>query len=1108
MNKKLNAKIISTGMVMTTLVTGVAQAQETAQGNTNIEKSEKTAQPKSRKEIKTSSTTYSQLADFLLQSAKSYNSNIDKKKIMSGYENKENQKVNRLDGLIMISRAFGTLSAPKGQNERVAEKNVSFTDIPASAKSDIDNLINGGVMVNTKDKKLHGSDVMTVGEVDTMVRRIWAFKGSNPKDDFYNFVNKKALEESKLPSDETVSGGYVDIENENTKKINDIIKKIVEGNHKKGSEEQKIKDFYLNILDMKSRNELGNKPIKKYLDAIDKAKNVKELSDIQKKSLEEIGTGGSVGLFLMKDNVDEAKYALYIGTMADTHLFSSYSNDETIENSKTFFKKLLILSGESEAQASKHVDEYINFVKKVSGGEEGVDKRMTLKEIEEKMPNLELSKTLTAAGYTNLPKEIKVMNPKDLELFNKAYTNNNLEALKTLFKIKLSEENAQFLDQKYLNVWTDNANPGADASQSKITKKDAAALTSEKFSSYIGKLFVEKYFPEKSKKDVEDMVKSFVELYKERIKKLDWMSETTKKEAIKKLDKMTFVVGYPDKWESDAENVDIKSKEDGGNHFDNITAFKLARLKKDAENTGKVIPKDRFGLATFTVNAVYGMYDNAMTFPAGILQAPLYDPNASREENLGAIGAVIGHEISHAFDNNGAKYDSSGKEHDWWTKDDYREFQERCNDVVNFYDGWEIAPGVKANGKISLGENIADIGGVGAALGILSKMENPNYDKFFKSYAESYIRLYTREYAKNSTGDEHSPNTLRVNRVLSNFEEFYKTYNITKNDGMYVAPEDRVNLWDNLDTNVKSKKMTGDDRFETAVKVSKEGWKTSNTVILVNGTDKHLVDGLSATPLANTKNAPMLLSNGSNVDKSTMDEIKRLKASNIIVVGGEASISNSVVNQLKGVNKSMNVKRIGGKSRYETSLNIAKEMSGNNNIDTIYVSAGDGEADALSISSVAGKNNSPIILTQKDGLDKDAYDYIKSKKVKTSYFIGGETKISQKAIEQINNITSNDVSKNRIAGNDRQETNARVIERFYKDNSINGVILAKENNLIDALSVGPFASKENMPVVIATNSLNKEQENILDKKSSEKVYQVGGGIKLSVLNKLRLLLNK
>ncbi|MCJ0405176.1 cell wall-binding protein Cwp10 [Clostridioides difficile] len=309
-------------------------------------------------------------------------------------------------------------------------------------------------------------------------------------------------------------------------------------------------------------------------------------------------------------------------------------------------------------------------------------------------------------------------------------------------------------------------------------------------------------------------------------------------------------------------------------------------------------------------------------------------------------------------------------------------------------------------------------------------------------------------------------------------------------------------------SNVTVKKLKGADRFETAIKISQSGWTKSDTVVIVNGEDKSMVDGLTATPLASVKNSPILLSSNEKLPQKTVEELKRLNPSKVIVIGGNNSMPNSVVEAIKAVNSKISVQRIGGDTRYQTSINIAKEIDKTNNVSKLYIGAGNGEADSLSIASLAGKEKTPIVLTQKDGVDSEAEQFIKSNKVSNIYFIGGVEKISNKAIEQVGKIANRDISKNRVAGQTRQETNAKVIDKFYSQSKLDGVVVANQDKLIDALAVGPLAAKNNSPVILATNTLDKSQESSLKGKNSSKLFEVGGGIASSVVDKIKSLIEK
>lgn len=306
--------------------------------------------------------------------------------------------------------------------------------------------------------------------------------------------------------------------------------------------------------------------------------------------------------------------------------------------------------------------------------------------------------------------------------------------------------------------------------------------------------------------------------------------------------------------------------------------------------------------------------------------------------------------------------------------------------------------------------------------------------------------------------------------------------------------------------NVQLFSMSGADRYETSTKISKTGWTSgAKNVVIVNGNEKNIVDGLSATPFASIKNAPVLLSNNGKLPSSTISELKRLNPTNVYVIGGTTSMPESVVKSIKN-NTNATVSRIGGKTRYETSLAIAKQIDKIADVNKVYISSGTGEVDALSIASVAGRNKAPILLTNVNKVDTNTYNFIKSENVKNAYFIGGEKKISNSVIKQIDKVVSADVSKNRVAGQNRKDTNAEVIEKFYTSSKLNGVVVAKDDVIVDALTVGSFAAKNDMPVVIAKNSLSSAQKSALTGKKTEKVYQSGGGVKASVIDNLKELL--
>ncbi|MFL8673601.1 cell wall-binding repeat-containing protein [Clostridioides sp. GD02404] len=383
---------------------------------------------------------------------------------------------------------------------------------------------------------------------------------------------------------------------------------------------------------------------------------------------------------------------------------------------------------------------------------------------------------------------------------------------------------------------------------------------------------------------------------------------------------------------------------------------------------------------------------------------------------------------------------------------------------------------------------------------LITKLElSQKRTKLRKAIANKYVEIKTPKSLKSIVESELSK--LDANSTTSGGSN-----NTDNSSGGTSGGNSGGGSSSNSASNVTVKKLKGSDRFETAVKISQSGWEKSDTVIIVNGEDKSMVDGLTATPLASVKNSPILLSSNDKLPQRTVEEIKRLNPSKVIVIGGNNSMPNAVIESIKAINSKISVQRIGGGTRYQTSINIAKEIDKTNNVNKLYIGAGNGEADSLSIASLAGKEKTPIVLTQKDGVDNETEQFIKSNKVSNIYFIGGVEKISNKAIEQVGKIVDKDISKNRVAGQSRQETNAKVIDKFYSQSKLDGVVVANQDKLIDALAVGPLAAKNNSPVVLATNMLDKSQEISLKNKNSSKLFEIGGGIASSVVDKIKSLI--
>lgn len=753
--------------------------------------------------------TRGEVADMLLTAADDYNPLVQKSDIIKGYGDgndlHEDWNVNRAEALVMLKRAFGDLPEPTGHNARVALKAGNFTDIPEWAQSELEDVFNAGIAAGTAEGIFSPYDDVTKEQMNLFIQRVYALYGTNLKDDFYAAVNKDALNTLEIKPGRMLAGTIFDLQDESTVQVNDIITEITKGTYAHGTKEQKIADFYNNILDKESRDKIGAAPIRPYLELIDTANNTQDLIRVQSELMDKLCIAPFMAFSLTIDFKDSTKYIPVFGAYTPYMPQQEFYLSGTDEQKAIYFKYLktmMNLSGEDVTD--EQLEAFLSFEKSIAEkmlkteDKNNVDKfynTYTLDEIQEMFPTVDMNEVLKSSGLKKEDK-ILIMDVGQTEEFAKQFTDENIDTLKLAAKLTVlfgysGTLNHEFVDagntfnQEYLGI------SGAYTDEERST-----IILESVMPDYIGEIYAEKYFTEEAKQDVLRMINDIISVYKERIDNLDWMSDTTKDRAKKKLDLMGIKIGYPDKWETYLDDVDIKSFKDGGSYFDNMLEIAKAQRTELSKYQGKPVDKTEWKMYPFTVNACYSATDNDITFPAAILQPPMYDVNASYEENLGGIGYIIAHEITHAFDNNGAKFDEKGNAANWWTDEDYASFEKLCERMKYFYEGQEAVPGVPMDGSLTLSENVADQGAVQCITDIVSKLENPNYKALYTSMARAWSSTRTREYAQYAADiDTHSDEKLRVNRVLVNIDEFYKTFDIKEGDGMYVAPEDRVKIW-------------------------------------------------------------------------------------------------------------------------------------------------------------------------------------------------------------------------------------------------------------------------------------------------------------------------
>ncbi|NFG41357.1 M13 family metallopeptidase [Clostridium botulinum] len=628
------------------------------------------------------------------------------------------------------------------------------------------------------------------------------------QDNFYETVNKEWLEKSMLKQDEEAKSTFTETKdkvNNDTKRIfNDLL--IHENKYLSNTDEKKIINLYNNSINISERNNQGAEPIKKYTKKIKEAKNINELTKLLGDPTINIFSN-LINFSVGSDIYDEKNNALYISSTrlvlgdSDQYRNETDKTKNNKENMEKYLVNILMLSGYSREEANKKVSNLFYFENQLASSIIGVNefadyynnqennyKTYKISDINELSNNLDLSYIIKNLGYENVDKVI-LFEPKWLDKLNEIYNEENLQVIKDYTEVCMISAASKYLSENFRNEYLALQKSLYDIDNISL-EDETKELVKKNFNSALSKLYVGEVFSEEIKSDVKNITEEIINTYSNRIKNLEWMSASTKDNAIKKLNNIKVNIGYPEEW-TDYSNLEIKSYKEGGSFLENIINLEKFSYKKPVnakESFNKISPED--------VNAYYDAESNEITIPAAILQKPFYDINESKEKNLGGLGVIIGHEITHAFDNNGSKFDENGKIKNWWTDEDYKKYEDKIKRIEEVYGNIEALPGIKVNGEITLGENIADIGSMTCMLDILDNIPNANYDEFFRNFATVWRDITTEEYKVLLLKiDSHSPSDIRVNTVLQQFEKFYEIYNVTENDDMYIKVKDRLSIW-------------------------------------------------------------------------------------------------------------------------------------------------------------------------------------------------------------------------------------------------------------------------------------------------------------------------
>ena len=646
----------------------------------------------------------------------------------------------------------------------------------------------------------------------------WAYKTFVPQEtpidknatvasNFYQAVNKDWLLKAKIPADSPSIDNFYTLGEDIKGKLKKDIKNLGEG--KETSDITGMSEFitfYKAASDYKQREKDGLEPLKPYLKEIEDIKDVNDLAS-KSASLTDKGIplpfGYDVGTNAENTSQKQIQLSPPSILLPDVSIYKDEaSKKQYLTPIETATQKALEMLGYSEKNSKRIVKEALEFdeiIAKYSLSNEEMSESKNLvhpktaEEINAYSGSFKLYDVIKGIMGRDL-ETINVPNTKYFENYSKIVNQDNFSKIKSWILVQEAMAASNSLTEDYrLNFAS--ISMAIMGTQKPLSKEDTVyEMSVNLFSDVMSVYYGRKYFGEEAKTDVTGMIDKIKNVYRGRLQQNDWLTEDTRNKAIEKLDKMKVFVGYQ-------EDVDPGTKE---LHLDPNKSF--FELSEDIAQFGKrytidhfddPIDKNKWSGSAFDINAYYNPESNSINFPAGILQAPFYDKNQSVEKNYGGIGVVIRHEITHAFDSNGADYDENGDMHNWWTKADTKAFDKRIKAFEDQWNGLEIY-GTKVNGKLTVTENVADAGGLSSTLQVLkTDVTKPNLKDYFENYANIWKQKASLQYNKYTmVQDVHAPNELRVNQQLKNLPEFYEAYpQIKEGDAMYLAPSKRISLW-------------------------------------------------------------------------------------------------------------------------------------------------------------------------------------------------------------------------------------------------------------------------------------------------------------------------
>ncbi|MBL0358451.1 MAG: M13 family metallopeptidase [Chitinophagaceae bacterium] len=637
---------------------------------------------------------------------------------------------------------------------------------------------------------------------------------ARPQDNFFQYANGQWMKNTTIPSDQSGWGSFYTLYDENQKHLKEILETAAATGAAKGNPEQKLGDYYTSGMDTLSIEKLGAKPLKPVLDKIEAIKDYKELMAY---IAEANVAGDDDGLISAYVGADEKNSSVNILSLYQTGLSLPEKDYYTKNDSATqaarnallkYASTLFSLAGADAATAGKNAHALLALETELAKSNRSpVEQRdpqknynkVSIIDLDKQSPNINWPQIFNKMNVKL--DSVKVGQPEYYVALSKLLPVQPIDVWKIKVKFEYIANHASLLSKPFIDAGfeynkTFNGKKTDDQRWKKIVGRVNGGL-----GELLGQLYVKKYFTEAAKHRMDELVNNLQKAFEERIKKLDWMSDSTKKRALVKLNTFLKKIGYPSKWKNFDDVVIDKT-----DFFANAKSVQRHQQKEQIGKIGKPVDRTEWLMSPPTVNAYYNPTNNEIVFPAGILQFPFFDVNADDAVNYGAIGMVIGHEMTHGFDDQGSQYDEKGNMQNWWGSADAEKFKSKTGGVVKQYNAFTVLDSLHVNGELTLGENLADIGGLAIAYDAFKmtrqgqgneKIDGLTPDqRFFLGYAQVW-RLKDRDESMRVriTTDPHSPEMYRVNGPAMNFDPFYKAFDVKEGDKMYLKPEDRAKIW-------------------------------------------------------------------------------------------------------------------------------------------------------------------------------------------------------------------------------------------------------------------------------------------------------------------------